>query len=49
MDWADLVEVFGFGFPNAMFGDGLNLKEWTGIIVDLIDAKKKIRIFYIKK
>jgi hypothetical protein len=39
---------FGLDF-RAMFGNGLYLKKWIGIVVNLIDVKKKVRIFCIKK
>ena len=32
----------------AVFGNGLNLRKWTGTVTYLIDVKKK-RIFYIKR
>jgi hypothetical protein len=36
-------------FIKVVFENGLNWKKWIGIIVDLIDVKKKVRIFCIKK
>jgi hypothetical protein len=32
-----------------VFGNGLDLRKWTGIIVNLINVRKKVRIFCIKK
>jgi hypothetical protein len=32
-----------------MFGNGLDLRKWIDIIVDLIDVRKKVKMFYIKK
>ena len=33
----------------AMFGNRLALRKWTDTLADLIDMRKKVRIFYIKK
>jgi hypothetical protein len=32
-----------------VFGNGLDLRKWTGTVTNLIDAKKKVRMFCIKK
>jgi hypothetical protein len=38
------------GYPRLnVFDNGLDLRKWTGIIADLIDVRKKVRMFYIKK
>jgi hypothetical protein len=34
---------------KAVFGNGLDLRKWTGIVANLIDVKKNVRIFCIKK
>ena len=34
---------------TAVFANGLNWRKWIGIIADLIDVRKKVRIFCIKK
>jgi hypothetical protein len=33
---------------KTVFGNGLNLRKWIGIIINLIDIRKKVRIFCIK-
>jgi hypothetical protein len=33
----------------VVFGKGLDWKKWIGIVADLIDRRKKIRIFCIEK
>jgi hypothetical protein len=33
----------------AVFGNGLDLRKLTDTVADLIDVRKKVRIFYIKK
>jgi hypothetical protein len=33
-----------------MFGKGMDLRKWTGTVINLIDVrKKKVRMFCIKK
>jgi hypothetical protein len=32
-----------------VFGNGLDLRKWTSTVANLIDAKKKVRMFCIKK
>jgi hypothetical protein len=34
---------------KSLFGKGLDSKKWIGIVADLIDIRKKVRIFCIKK
>jgi hypothetical protein len=31
-----------------MFGKGMDLRKWAGTVTDLIDVRKKVRMFYIK-
>jgi hypothetical protein len=33
----------------AMFGNGLDLRKWTDTIAYLVDVRKKVRMFCIKK
>ena len=35
--------------PRTVFGKGLDWKKWTGIVADLIDIRKKVKMFYIEK
>ena len=34
---------------QVAFGNGLDLKKWINIVVNLIDVRKKVQIFCIKK
>jgi hypothetical protein len=29
----------------GVFGNGLDWRKWTGIVIDLIDVRKKVRMF----
>ena len=33
----------------AVFGNGLDLRNWTGTVADLINMRKKVKMFCIKK
>jgi hypothetical protein len=32
-----------------VFGNGLDWRKWTGTVTDLIDVRKKVRMFGIEK
>jgi hypothetical protein len=46
------LESFGISLNVRMmgvFGNGLDWKKWTGTVADLINVRKKVRMFCIKK
>jgi hypothetical protein len=37
------------GSTMVVFGNGLDWRKLTNTVADLIDVRKKVRMFYIKK
>jgi hypothetical protein len=44
-----LTGIYNCREGRAMFSNGLNLRKWISTVTVLIDVRKKVRMFCVKK